>query len=89
MSDQPHDIEAAHWGTGGDRDKNITDAILMCAVGLGAIATALNRIADMRIDHPLMGETFGGIEAALSEIADAVAAVEIISDEPKRDPDKA
>jgi len=54
-----------------------------------AIADALDRVANMRTDHPLMGETFGGIEAALSGIADAVAAVEIISDEPKRDPDKA
>lgn len=41
--------------------------------GCGDIASELARLSEnARSDHPLMGETLGGIESSLEHIADAI-----------------
>jgi hypothetical protein len=47
---------------------------LIVYLGLCQVAQALNDLREpLRSDHPLMGETFEGLTAALGSIADAIS----------------
>jgi hypothetical protein len=59
-------------GTGGE-DTSMTEAIEFVGRQIDSVSDAINGLHEaVRSDHPLQGETLGGITAALEQIGEAL-----------------